>query len=87
MLNQLFSSGAMVMHLEVTKSNCYWGNLISGSVLNQTFCSGAIVMQLGPAVSHCFWGNLIGAKLIVQWRHVTDHSIIKLNRNGVGPPL
>ena len=29
-------------------SNCYWGNLISGSVVNQLFSSGSIVMHLGP---------------------------------------
>ena len=67
LLNQLFSSGPIVMRLQVTLpvlsqlfssgtlhigvTNCYWGNFISGSVLNQSFCSGAIVMHLGP------WGN------------------------------
>ena len=51
-LNQLFSSGAIVLHLGVT--NCYWGlwgNMISGSVLNQLVSSGAIVLNLG------LWGN------------------------------
>ena len=52
MLNQLFSSGTIVMHLGVT--HCYLCNLISNSVLNHWFSSGAIVMHFGP------WDNLIG---------------------------
>ena len=60
MLNQLFSSLIIVMHLGVT--NCYCGNMISGSVLNQSFSSVAIVMNLG--VTHCYWGNIISAKSI-----------------------
>ena len=73
-LNQFFSRVATVMHLGET--NCYLGlrvNLINGSVLNQSFSSGAIVMHLGP------WGNLISAKLILQWRHLSDLSAMVLN--------
>ena len=68
MLNRLFSLGAIVMHLGVT--NCYYGNLISGSILNQSFSSGAsnINASWGPGVTHCFWGKLIIGKLIVQRR-------------------
>ena len=57
---------------------CFWGNLISGSMLYQLSNSGTKVVHPGPWGTHCFWGNLISAKLIVQWRSLwclTDHFI------------
>ena len=71
MLNKLFSSCPIVMHLGVT--NCDWGNFISGSVLNQSFSSGAIVTHLGP------WSN----SLFLGWlnRCYTNCSVEALNRS------
>ena len=53
MLNKLFSSGIIVMHLRVT--NFYWGNFINAEVqLSQPFSLGAIVMHLGASTEFPF---------------------------------
>ena len=73
----------IVMHLGVT--NCFWGNLISGSVLNQSFSSGSTVMHLGPWGNSWFLNHENHSVFVLYQLCLcfTNHSTIKLNHHRV----